>query len=244
MYRERYCAPLPASAIRRRAGASRVAALPRSRGIRTSSAFASALSSSIRRGRPSASSASTTSAAQRTADQRIADQRISGSADQGRITCDQVDAAVMPHLRRQRRPPPAPRPRVQSGQFHSGRRRSPKTAEPWSLTSLREKLIKIGAKLVSHGRCVAVPVGRGRGAATDVREILSLIVPASGRPPRAGMTSAGGQMRTKEAAEARPTMPAEQHVSASRRGQLAVLTACRARGARFAVDQRRPLGRS
>jgi hypothetical protein len=28
----------------------------------------------------------------------------------------------------------------------------PKTAEPWSLTSLREKLVKIGAKVVSHGR--------------------------------------------------------------------------------------------
>ena len=27
-----------------------------------------------------------------------------------------------------------------------------KTAAPWSLTSLREKLIKIGAKFVSHGR--------------------------------------------------------------------------------------------
>jgi hypothetical protein len=30
----------------------------------------------------------------------------------------------------------------------------PKTAEPWSLTSLREKLIKMGAKVVSHGRYV------------------------------------------------------------------------------------------
>ena len=30
----------------------------------------------------------------------------------------------------------------------------PKTAEPWSLTSLREKLIKIGARVVSHGRYV------------------------------------------------------------------------------------------
>jgi hypothetical protein len=28
----------------------------------------------------------------------------------------------------------------------------PKVAEPWSLTGLREKLIKIGAKVVSHGR--------------------------------------------------------------------------------------------
>ena len=30
----------------------------------------------------------------------------------------------------------------------------PKTAQPWSLTGLREKLIKIGAKVVSHGRYV------------------------------------------------------------------------------------------
>jgi hypothetical protein len=30
----------------------------------------------------------------------------------------------------------------------------PKTVERWSMTSLREKLIKIGAKVVSHGRYV------------------------------------------------------------------------------------------
>jgi hypothetical protein len=30
----------------------------------------------------------------------------------------------------------------------------PKTVEPWSLTSLREKLIKIGEKVVSCGRYV------------------------------------------------------------------------------------------
>jgi len=30
----------------------------------------------------------------------------------------------------------------------------PKTTETWSLTSLREKLVKIGAKVVSHGRYV------------------------------------------------------------------------------------------
>jgi hypothetical protein len=30
----------------------------------------------------------------------------------------------------------------------------PQTEEPWSLTTLREKLIKIGAKVVSHGRYV------------------------------------------------------------------------------------------
>jgi hypothetical protein len=36
-----------------------------------------------------------------------------------------------------------------------------KAAEPWSLTSLREKLIKIDAKVVSYGRFVRVPDGRG-----------------------------------------------------------------------------------
>ena len=41
----------------------------------------------------------------------------------------------------------------------------PKTAEPWSLTSLREKLVKIGAKVVGHGRYVTfqmAEVGRDR----------------------------------------------------------------------------------
>jgi len=41
----------------------------------------------------------------------------------------------------------------------------PKTAEPWLLTSLRAKLINIGAKVVSHGHYVTlqmavVPVSR------------------------------------------------------------------------------------
>jgi hypothetical protein len=35
----------------------------------------------------------------------------------------------------------------------------PKAAESWSLTSLREKLIKIGAKVVSHGRYVTFQQG-------------------------------------------------------------------------------------
>src|SRR6476469_5859003 len=64
-----------------------------------------------------------------------------------------------------------------------------KTAEPWSLTSLREKLIKIGAKVVSHGRYVDLPDGRGRGVATDVRRHPVADHPAAGTA-RAGMTSA------------------------------------------------------
>ena len=34
----------------------------------------------------------------------------------------------------------------------------PEAAEPWSTTSLREKLIKIGAKVISHGRSVTFPM--------------------------------------------------------------------------------------
>jgi hypothetical protein len=45
----------------------------------------------------------------------------------------------------------------------------PKTAELWSLSSLREKLIKIAAKIVRHGRYVAFQMARGRGVAADVR---------------------------------------------------------------------------
>jgi hypothetical protein len=34
----------------------------------------------------------------------------------------------------------------------------PRTAEPWSLTSPREKMITIGAKVVSHGRYVTFQI--------------------------------------------------------------------------------------
>ena len=75
----------------------------------------------------------------------------------------------------------------------------PKTAEPWSLTSLREKLIKIGAKVVSHGRYVTF-------------QMAEVAVPRQGNPvadrPAAGtagasMTGRWGQMRQTTTAEVR-----------------------------------------
>jgi hypothetical protein len=51
----------------------------------------------------------------------------------------------------------------------------PKTAEPWSLTRLREKLIKIGAKVVSHGRYVTFQLAEVSVSRQMVAEILSLI---------------------------------------------------------------------
>ena len=52
----------------------------------------------------------------------------------------------------------------------------PKTAKPWSLISLREKLIKIGAKVISHGRDVTFQMAEVAVPKQMFREILSLIV--------------------------------------------------------------------
>jgi Transposase DDE domain group 1 len=51
----------------------------------------------------------------------------------------------------------------------------PKTAERWSLTSLREKLIKIGAKVISHGRYVTFQLAEVAVPRQMFAEILSLI---------------------------------------------------------------------
>jgi Transposase DDE domain group 1 len=59
----------------------------------------------------------------------------------------------------------------------------PKAAEPWSLTSLREKLIKIGAKVVGHGRYITFPMAEVAVPRQMFQEILSLI--ASLRAPPA-----------------------------------------------------------
>ena len=51
----------------------------------------------------------------------------------------------------------------------------PKTAQPWSLTSLREKLIKIGAKVVRHGRYVTFQLAEVAVPRRLFTDILSLI---------------------------------------------------------------------
>jgi hypothetical protein len=58
----------------------------------------------------------------------------------------------------------------------------PKTAPPWSLTSLREKLIKIGAKAVSHGRYVTFQLAEVAMPRQIFADILSLIVPLRAPP--------------------------------------------------------------
>jgi Transposase DDE domain group 1 len=59
----------------------------------------------------------------------------------------------------------------------------PKTAGPWSLTSLRGNLIKIGAKVVSYGRYVTFQMAEVAAPRQMFANILSLI--ARLRPPPA-----------------------------------------------------------
>jgi hypothetical protein len=48
----------------------------------------------------------------------------------------------------------------------------PKTEQPWSLTSLRDTLIKIGAKVVSHGRYVTFQMADVAIPRQMIREIF------------------------------------------------------------------------
>jgi hypothetical protein len=104
------------------------------------------------------------------------------AVDQGRQRRDQVDAVIMPNVRRQRGAAPASCARLQPRQFpaDSG------DAEPikdWSLTSLKEKLIKIGAKVVSHGRYVAFQMAEVAIPRQLFQEILRLIAQLRPQPP-------------------------------------------------------------
>ena len=51
----------------------------------------------------------------------------------------------------------------------------PKMVERWSMTSLREKLVKIGAKVVNHGRYVTFQLAEVAVPRRMLAEILSLI---------------------------------------------------------------------
>jgi len=86
-----------------------------------------------------------------------------------------MDAPFMPILRRQRRPPPASRARLQSRQLLAHASDAGADQRP-SLTSLKETLITIGAKVVSHGRYVAFQMAEVAIPRTAFADILRLIV--------------------------------------------------------------------
>jgi hypothetical protein len=51
----------------------------------------------------------------------------------------------------------------------------PETVKHWSLTSLRKKLVKIGAKIVTHARCVTFQLAEVAVPSRLFEEILRLI---------------------------------------------------------------------
>jgi hypothetical protein len=62
---------------------------------------------------------------------------------------------------------------------------TPEPIKDWSLTSLKEKLIKIGAKVVSHGRYVAFQMAEVAIPRHMFQEILRLIAELRPQPPPA-----------------------------------------------------------
>ena len=62
---------------------------------------------------------------------------------------------------------------------------TPEPIKDWSLTSLKEKLIKIGAKVVSHGRYVAFQMAEVAIPRQMFQEILRLIAELRPPPPPA-----------------------------------------------------------
>src|SRR5262245_2453630 len=62
---------------------------------------------------------------------------------------------------------------------------TPEPMSDWSLTTLKEKLIKIGAKVVSHGRYVIFQMAEVAIARQMFQEILRLIAELRPQPPPA-----------------------------------------------------------
>jgi|SRR5215813_3048612 len=95
-----------------------------------------------------------------------------------------LDVVVMPDVRRQRGAAPASCARLNLGNFL----RTLATPEPvkdWSRTSLTERLIKIGAKVVRHGRYVAFQMAEIAIPRQMFQEILRLIAELRPKPPPA-----------------------------------------------------------
>ena len=97
-----------------------------------------------------------------------------------------MDTAFLPVLRRQRRASSASCARLQLWQFL----RTLATPEPirdWLLTTLKEKLIKIGAKVVCHARYVAFQMAE----AAIPRDLFAGVLQMIGelRPPPVSSTA-------------------------------------------------------
>src|SRR5271166_2788527 len=107
----------------------------------------------------------------------------------------------------------------------------PATAEPWSLTSLRENLIKIGAKVVSHGRQVMFQMAEVAVPRQMFYDILPLIARLRAPPAPAGVRC--DRRRRQRCA----LMNAKQWVATPRCGQSAASAVYGARVARLLLPR-------
>jgi hypothetical protein len=78
--------------------------------------------------------------------------RHGGAMDQGRQAGAALDAAVLSRLPGQRSPPAAVRAGLQLRELPARSLVLPNKVAQWLLTTLREKLVKIGARIVHHAR--------------------------------------------------------------------------------------------
>jgi len=74
----------------------------------------------------------------------------------------------------------------------------PKEVEHWSLTTLREKLVKIGAKVVRHGRYVTFQLAEVAVPRELFRKILTLIDDLRRRPAPAEAGEIDGRAKTTQ----------------------------------------------
>ena len=72
----------------------------------------------------------------------------------------------------------------ESASSHNRTLALPKEVEHWSLTTLREKLLKIGAKVVRHGRYVTFQLAEVVVPRNLFREILRRIEELRPPPPK------------------------------------------------------------
>ena len=98
----------------------------------------------------------------------------SGAVHQGRQIRHQVDPAVMQQVPQQRGSAPVHALAYNLGNFMRTLA-LPKEVEHWSLTTLREKLVKIGAKVVRHGRYVTFQLAEVAVSKILFQKILALI---------------------------------------------------------------------
>ena len=109
----------------------------------------------------------------------------------------------------------------------------PKAAEPWSLTSLREKLIKIGARVISYGRSVILQMAEVAVSRQMFADTLSLI--AWLRAPLAPARAEDRAKCYRQRQQSCALVEANQRVSTPQYPQLPGSVACCARNARFTV---------